>query len=170
MSKIPIAIDNSVLGDLVDSNLPDNKKEDNNAFLQIIELDHKDIFEIGIPVSTTMIEESGSGNIKREAVRKKMGSAWRLWPVVVTKKYNEILDKQIDCLIKIMQDKGGIDSRNIIVSTIHSNNYLTTDYRYLRQFRAQLKKIREECGITKEILTPSEFLEKYNKKEIKVFS
>ena len=33
MGKIPIAIDNSVLGDLVDSNLPDNKKEDNNAFL-----------------------------------------------------------------------------------------------------------------------------------------
>ena len=169
MSKIPIAIDNSVLGDLVDSNLPDNKKEDNNAFLQIIELDHKGIFEIGIPVSTTMIEESGSGNIKREAVRKKMGSAWRLWPVVVTKKHNEILDKQIDCLIKIMQDKDGIDSKNFIVSTIHSNYYLTTDYRYLRQFRAQLKKIREECGITKEILTPSEFLEKYNKKEIKVF-
>jgi hypothetical protein len=71
MSKIPIAIDNSVLGDLVDPNLPDNKKEDNDAFLQIIELDHKGIFEIGIPVSTTMIEESGSGNIKREAVRKK---------------------------------------------------------------------------------------------------
>ena len=170
MNKIPIAIDNSVLGDLVDSNLPDNKKEDNNAFLQIIELDHKGIFEIGIPVSTTMIEESGSGNIKREAVRKKMGSAWRLWPGVVTKKHNEILDKQIDCLIKIMQDKGGIDSRNIIVSTIHSNYYLTTDYRYLRQFRAQLKKIREECGITKEILTPSEFLEKYYKEEVKNFS
>ena len=169
MSKIPIAIDNSVLGDLVDSNLPNNKKRDNNAFLQIIELDHKGIFEIGIPISTTMIEESWSGNIKREAVRKKMGSAWRLWPVLVTKEHDKILDKQIDCLIKIMQDKGGIDSRNFIVSTIHSNYYLTTDYRYLRQFRAQLKKIREECGITKEILTPSEFLEKYNKKEIKVF-
>jgi len=169
MSKIPIAIDNSVLGDLVDPNLPDNKKEDNDAFLQIIELDHKGIFEIGIPVSTTMIEESGSGNIKREAVRKKMGSAWRLWPVVVIKKHNEILDKQIDCLIKIMQDKGGVDSRNFIVSTIHSDYYLTTDYRYLHQFRAQLKKIREKCGIAKEIFTPSEFLEKYNKKEIKVF-
>ena len=61
MNKIPIAIDNSILGDLVGSNLPDNKKEDNNAFLQIIELDHKSIFEIGIPVSTTMIEELGSG-------------------------------------------------------------------------------------------------------------
>ncbi len=170
MSKIPIAIDNSVLGDLVDPNLPNNKKEDYNAFLQIIELDHKGIFEIGIPISTTMIEESWSGNIKREAVRKKIGSAWRLWPVVVTKKHNEILDKQIDCLIKIMQDKGGIDSRNIIVSTIHSNYYLTTDYKYLRQFRAQLKRIREECGIKKEIFTPSEFLGKYYKEEITDFS
>jgi len=169
MGKIPIAIDNSVLGDLVDSNLPDNKKEDNNAFLQIIELDHKGIFEIGIPVSTTMIEQGWSSNNKREAVRKIMGSAWRLWPVLVTKEHDKILDKQIDCLIKIMQDKGGIDSKNFIVSTIHSNYYLTTDYRYLRQFRAQLKKIREKCEITKEILTPSEFLEKYNKKEIKVF-
>lgn len=167
MYKIFIAIDNSVLGDLVDPNLPNNKKEDNNAFLQIIELDHKGIFEIGIPISTTMIEELGSGNIKREAVRKIMGSAWRRWPVLVT---NKILDKQIDCLIKIMQDKGGIDSKNFIVSTIHSNYYLTTDYRYLRQFRTQLKRIREECGIKKEIFTPSEFLEKYNKKEIKVFS
>jgi len=169
MGKIPIAIDNSVLGDLVDSNLPDNKKEDNNAFLQIIELDHKGIFEIGIPISTTMIEQGWSSNIKRKAIREIMGSAWRLWPVVVPKKYNEILDKQIDCLIKIMQDKDGIDSKNFIVSTIHSNYYLTTDYRYLHQFGAQLKKIRKKCGITKEILTPSEFLEKYNKKEIKVF-
>jgi len=169
MGKIPIAIDNSVLGDLVDSNLPDNKKEDNNAFLQMIELDHKGIFEIGIPVSTTMIEQGWSSNNKREAVRKIMGSAWRLWPVLVTKEHDKILDKQIDCLIKIMQDKDGIDSRNFIVSTIYSNYYLTTDYRYLRQFRAQSNKIREKCGITKEILTPSEFLEKYNKKEIKVF-
>lgn len=170
MCKIPIVPDNSVLGDLVDPNLPDNKKEDNNAFLQIIELAHKGICEIGIPISTTMIEWALSSDIKREAVRKKMGSVWRLWPVSATKEYNKILDKQIDCLIKIMQDKGGIDSRNFIVSTIYSNYYLTTDYRYLRQFRAQLKKIREKCGITKEIFTPSEFLEKYNKEEIKDFS
>ncbi len=169
MCKIPIVPDNSVLGDLVDPKLPDNKKEDNNAFLQIIELDHKGICEIGIPITTTMIEWTWSSNIKREAVRKKMGSSWRLWPALATKKHNEILDKQIDCLIKIMQDKGGIDSKNFIVSTIYTNYYLTTDYRYLRQFKAQLKKIREECGITKEIFTPSEFLEKYNKKEIKVF-
>lgn len=145
MNKTPIAIDNSVLGDLVDPNLPDNKKEDNKAFLQIIELDYKGIVEIGIPASTTMIEELRSGSAKREVVRKIMGSAWRKWPVVDTKEYREILDKQIDCLSKIMQDKDGVDSRNFIVSTMHANTnyYLTTDYRYLRQFRAQIKKIRE---------------------------
>jgi len=102
MCKIPIVPDNSVLGDLVDPNLPDNKKENNNAFLQIIELDHKGIYEIGIPISTTMIEWAWSSNIKREAVRKKMGSAWRLWPVLTTKEHNKMLDKQINCLIKIM--------------------------------------------------------------------
>ena len=169
MKKIPIAVDNSVLGDLTDPNLPENKKKDNDAFLQIIDLDHKGIFEIGIPISTTMIEESWSGNIKRKAVREIMGSAWRKWPNLVNPEYEKILDKQKDCLIKIMQDKDGIDSKNLIASTIHSNYYLTTDYRYLRQFRAQLKKIREECGITKEIFTPSEFLEKYSKGEIKEF-
>jgi len=166
MRKIPIVPDNSVLGDLVDSNLPDNKKENNNAFLQIIELDHKGIFEIGIPIPTTMIEELRSGNIKREEVRKKMGSAWRLWPNIAPKSFNKLLDKQIDCLQKIMQDRDGIDSRNFIVSTIYSSYYLTTDYRYLRQFRAQLNRIREKCGITKEIFTPSEFLKKYYKREI----
>ena len=170
MCKIHIAIDNSVLGDLVDPNLPNNKKKDNNAFLQIIKLAHKGICEIGIPITTTMIEWSWSSNIKKEAVRKIMGSAWRRWPVGITKEHRKILDKQIDCLIKIMQDKGGIDSRNFIVSTIYSNYYLTTDYKYLRQFRAQFKKIREKCGITKEIFTPTEFLEKYYKGEIKVFS
>ncbi len=116
-----------------------------------------------------MIEELRSGNIKREAVRKIMGSAWRIWPNLVNPEYKKILDKQEECLIKIMQDRGGVDSRNFIASTIYSNYYLTTDYRYLRQFRAQLKKIREECGITKEILIPSEFLEKYSKGEIKEF-
>ena len=169
MYKIPIVPDNSVLGDLVDPNLPDNKEKDNNAFLKIIELDHKGIFEIGIPDSTTMIEELASGNIKRQVLRKIMGPAYRLWPNLVNPEYNKILDKQKDCLIKIMQDKGGIDSRNFIVSTIHANYYLTTDYRYLRQFRAQFKKIRKECGITKELLTPSEFLEKDDHGERKVF-
>ncbi len=53
MSKMPIAIDNSVLGDLVDPNLPDNKKKNNGAFLQIIELNYKGIFEIGISISIT---------------------------------------------------------------------------------------------------------------------
>ncbi len=145
------------------------KKKDNDAFIQIIELDHKDIFEIGIPISTTMIEEAWSSNIKREAVRKIMGSAFRLWPVASNTTHIYKLNEQTDCLINIMQDKDGVDSRNFIVSTMFSDYYLTTDYRYLRQFRAEIKRIREKCKITKDIYTPSEFLEKYNSGEIKEF-
>jgi len=66
-----------------------------------------------------------------------------------------------------MQDKEGIDSRNFIISTMHSDYYLTTDYRYLRQFRAQMKRIIEKCQITKEIYTPSEFLEIFKSGKIK---
>jgi hypothetical protein len=170
MIRIPVAVDNSVLGDLVDPKLPNNKKKDNESFLQIIELDHKGIFEIGIPISTTMIEESGSGNIKRQVVRKIMGSAWRLWPVASNTAHINKLNKQIDCLINIMQDKDGVDSRNFIVSTMFSDYYLTTDYRYVRQFKAQIKRIRGKCQITKEIYTPSEFLEKYKDGKLKEVS
>jgi len=169
MDRIPVAVDNSVLGDLADQNLPINKKKDNDAFLHIIELDHQGIFEIGIPISTTMIEEAWSSNVKREALRKIMGSAWRLWPVATNTDHINKINKQTDCLINIMQDKDGIDSRNFIVSTMFSDYYLTTDYRYLRQFRTQIKRIREKCKITKEIYTPSEFLEKYYSGKIKEF-
>ena len=67
--------DNSVLGDLANSNLPVNKMEDLKAFEEIIELDHKGIIKIGIPISTTMIEEAYAGGFRREMVREKMGSA-----------------------------------------------------------------------------------------------
>jgi hypothetical protein len=169
MKRIPVSIDNSVLGDLVDPNLPENKMKDNNSFLQIIELDHQGIFEIGIPISTTMIEEAWSSNVKREAVREIMGSAFRLWPVASNTTHINKLNEQTDCLINIMQDKDGVDSRNFIVSTMFSDYYLTTDYRYIRQFRAQIKRIREKCKIAKDIYTPSEFLAKYNNGEIKEF-
>jgi len=94
MCKIHIVPDNSVLGDLVDPNLPANKKKDNDSFLKIIELDHKGIFDIGIPDSTTMIEELASGTIKRQALRKIMGSAWRIWPNLGYLEDNKILDKK----------------------------------------------------------------------------
>ena len=57
-----------------------------------------------------------------------------------------------------MQDKDGIDSENLIASTLHTPYFITTDYKYKRQFCSQKKRIQEKCGINVEVLTPSEFL------------
>ena len=156
-----VAVDNSVLGDLIDYNLPDNKRKDRVAFEEMIELDKQGIIEIGIPVSSTMIEEAGAGAEKRQLLREKMGQAYRLWPVAVPQTMHIDIERKKKCLQKIMQDKGGIDSANLLASTIHTPYYVTTDYRYCRQFKNQLKRIREQCKVNVFVLIPSEFMEKY---------
>ena len=166
MSKIPAAIDNSILGDLADYNLPPNKVEDFKAFEEIIKLDNKGIFEIGITLSTTMIEEQHAGKDKRKIVRERMGQAWRLWPVAVSPQKSREIDQKAECLHRIMQDKDGVDSRNLVVSTIYTSYYLTTDYRYLRQFKAQRNQIKRLCRINVHVLSPSEFLSRYKNEEL----
>lgn len=163
---MPVAIDNSVLGDITDSNLPKNKLKDRNAFEKMLELDKQDILEIGIPISSTMIEESQSGEDKRNLLRERMGRAFRLWPVAIPQGMSNDIENKKKCLKNIMQDKEGIDSDNLVVSTIHTSYYITTDYRYCRQFKAQLEKIKKICGINVFVLTPSEFMAKYKAGEI----
>jgi hypothetical protein len=141
--------------------LPPNKREDLNAFEELIELDHAGNLKIIIPISTTMVEEAGAGGDKREKVREKMRSAWRLWTVCISPEMNPDIDRRAECLKRIMQDKDGIDSRNIIVSTIDTPYYLTTDYRYIRQFKAQIERIKSLCKINVCVLSPSEFLKMY---------
>jgi hypothetical protein len=159
--SLDVAVDNSVLADLVANNVPKNKQGDRIAFEKMIDLAKQSMLKIGIPISTTMIEEAGAGAKKRNLLRKKMGQAYRLWPVVVSKKMHDDIEKKKECLKEIMQDKGGVDSENLLVSTIHTPYYITTDYRYHRQFNAQFKRIREKCGISVFVLTPSEFMTKY---------
>jgi hypothetical protein len=163
---IAVAVDNSVLGDLVDPSLPKNKKEDRSAFEEMIKLDQQGIIEIGIPISSTMIEELGTGEEKRRLLRRKMGRAFRKWPVIVDQKDHDDIEFKKKCLQDIMQDKDGIDSANLLASTIHTRYYITTDYRYWRRFKSQSKRIREKCGINVFVLTPSEFLEKYKSGKI----
>lgn len=154
------------MGDLTDPNLPENKKVDQLAFKEMIELGKQGIIEIGIPISSTMIEEGHAGGEKRRLLRKKMGKAFRLWPVAVTQAMHSDIECKKKCLQDIMQDKGGIDSANLLVSTIYTPYYITTDYRYWRQFKAQSKRIREKCGINVFVLAPSEFLRKYKSGEV----
>lgn len=161
-----VAVDNSVLGDLTDPSLPENKRTDRLAFEEMVELDKQGIIEIGIPISSTMIEEGGAGAKKRQLLREKMGPAYRLWPVAITPIMYNNIERKKKCLQDIMQDKEGIDSANLLVSTIYTSYYVTTDYRYCRHFKAQLKRIREKCGINVFVLTPSEFMKKYKSGEV----
>lgn len=163
---ISVGVDNSVLGDLTDYKIPEVKNADKIAFEEMVELGKKGIIEIGIPLSSTMIEEQHAGEEKRKLLRKKMGTAFKLWPVVVTKEMHTDIEKKKRCLQSIMQDRNGIDSANLLVSTIHTPYYVTTDYRYYRQFKAQSEKIQKKCGISVFVLTPSEFLKKYKAGEI----
>ncbi|MHA1676770.1 MAG: hypothetical protein ACTSU6_06280 [Candidatus Njordarchaeales archaeon] len=173
MSGTRIAIDNSVLSDLGNylmnpDKFPANKMDDLRAFEEIIELDRKDIFEIGIPASTTFIEVQQAGGDKRELIKKRMDWAWKLWPVAVLPKVNQEINQKSNCLYRIIQDKNGIDSRNLIVSTVigHTPYYLTTDYKYIRQFREQKEQIKTLCKIDLCLLSPSEFLRMYKNGEI----
>lgn len=163
---LPIAVDNSVLGDLTDPYLPPNKLSDRKAFEKMIELDRQDIIEIGVPITSTMIEEQGAGEKKRRELRNKMGKAYRLWPVAVPQHLVDEIEKRKQCLKSIMQDKDGIDSDNLIIATLHSAYYITTDYRYYRQFNTQLEKIKKKCNINVSVLTPTDFIAKFEAKEL----
>lgn len=72
--SLAIVVDNSVLGDLTNPSLPKNKKADQRAFKQIVELAKQGIFGIGAQISTTMIEEGHAGQEKRHLLREIMGN------------------------------------------------------------------------------------------------
>jgi len=94
-----IVIDNSVLSDLGNylmnpDKFPRDKMSGLRAFEEIIKLDHKGIFKIGISSSTTFIEAQQAGGDKRDLIIKKMGSAWRLLPIVVPSKISQEIDQK----------------------------------------------------------------------------
>ncbi|MDO9527862.1 MAG: hypothetical protein Q7J27_01750 [Syntrophales bacterium] len=110
---ICVAVDNSVLGDLTDTDIPENKKADKMAFEEMIELARQGVIEIGVPLTAAMIEEKYAGEDKHKLLRKKMGKAFRLWPVVVTKEMSYDIENKKKCLHSIMQDREGVDSANL---------------------------------------------------------
>lgn len=167
MSKLLVAVDNSVLRDLTNPNLPENKRADHEAFEELIELAKKRIFEIGMPFSTTAIEESHAGSEKRRLLRERIDSVLKLWPCPVLSLFRQMeIRQKSQCLQNIMQDRNGIDSRNVVISSIYTPYYLTTDYRYVRQFKAQASQIKSLCKIDVYVLTPSEFMMRYKKGKV----
>ena len=159
---IAVALDNSVLGDVTDACIPKKKKGDKEVIDRLIELAQQGCIELGIALTGAALEMQVAGERTRNALGNKLGGIVHVWPVVVTREMESEIQKKKECLEKIMQDRDGIDSGIFLVSTLHARYFLTTDYRYRRQFEKQEHRIREECRITSQVLTPSEFLAEYN--------
>jgi hypothetical protein len=158
---VAVALDNSVLGDITDRNIPEGKREDKAAIREILELARKGAIELGYAVTGAYLEKHGAGECKRRMLDEEVRGLLHAWPVAVTQRHDVEIQRKVTCLEKIMQDRGGVDSRIFLVSTLHAKYFLTTDYRFHRRFKDQKKRIRGECTITADVLTPSEFLREY---------
>lgn len=162
-----IAIDNSVISHYL-KNKPntDTEKKDINAFEQILELAQKGVFELGGPVSTLMIENQMMAGELRKCFIAKLKGIIKYWPVVDPDQ-NDTHNKII-CLHKIMQDKNQEDTKQLVlVAKLSQARYLIKmDYRFVNRFNDVKNNIIQECSINMFVMTPSEFLEKYNNREI----
>lgn len=160
MGGITVAVDNSVISDLRHDlrdrgSFPNSKKVDLAALKEIVALARKGVFRLGVAISTGFIEAQRAGPSGREILL-----VFEKWPVAFSAQTCAEIDRKIQCLRQIVQDKDGVDSRNIVVSTTAGQTayYLTTDYKYLRQFKAHEVRIRDICKFHVQILSPSEFL------------
>jgi len=159
--SVPGALDTSILSDIAAVQVPESKIEDRKAVDALLELARQGLVELGIAATGAAIEQLRAGERKRQIFASRLDGLLHIWPVVLTPDHHAEIERKKACLKKIMQDRDGSDSEIFLVSTLHSQYFLTTDYRYRRQFRQQEGHIREQCGITAHVLTPSEFLAKY---------
>ena len=173
MAGIRVVVDNSVLSDLGSyledpNSVQQNKMNDVKAFKKIIKLDHEAVVEILIPASGAQMEFQRAPYRQRRLVIEYMGKAYRTCPVAVSHDRAPEIEQKKKCLAQIMQDKDGTDSRIIVASTmaIPARYYLTTDYKYVRGFRDKAARIESRCGIYLHILSPSEFLKKYEDRQL----
>ena len=163
--SVPVALDTSILSDIAaewpSPDFPESKMEDRKAIDELLNLARQDSVELGIAVTGAAMEQLQAGPRKRQILASRLDGLLHIWPVTVTRDQHAEIERKKVCLKKIMQDRGGLDSDIFLVSTLHSQYFLTTDYRYCRQFRKQEGRIKDRCGITAHVLTPSEFLAKW---------
>jgi len=162
-----IAIDNSVISHYL-KNKPntDTENKDINAFEQILELAQQGVFELGGPVSTLMIENQMMAGVARERFNAKLKGVIKYWPVCDPTP--EDTKNKVKCLHEKMQDKNQEDTKQVVlIAKLSQARYLIKmDYRFVNRFNDVKNTIIQQCGINIFVMTPSEFLMKYNNKEI----
>lgn len=158
-----VAVDNSVVFDLVDVALPKNKKEDRLAFEKIVTLARKKCIEIGQTVTGTYMEALKAPEWKLSEVKRKIGDVLKTWPAPVFSKAEDQrgFERRKKCLREILPKKVWDDSDNLIVARYYSEYYVTTDYNFHKAFNRRKGSVRAKCGMEARVLTPCEFMDMY---------
>ena len=161
---VEVAVDNSAVFDLVDPDLPKNKKKDRLAFQRIVELARKNDIEIGQPVTGTFMEALNAPEWKRNEVQRRIGNVLKTWPAPTFSKSEdqEEFERRKRCLREVVRDKIGGDSDNLMIARCYSWYYVTTDYKFRKRFNNRKDEIRAKCGMEAHVLTPSEFIDMYD--------
>lgn len=165
---LEVALDNCVVFDLVESNLPKNKEKDRRASERIEQLARKNVFEIGQPLTGTFMEALHAPQWKRKLVKRRLGDILKTLPAphLSDSEQNEFEHKKA-CIKKVMPKRYAGDVDCLVVARYSgAAHYITTDYDFLGCFNKQRKTIKEKCAFNAIVLTPSEFMSKYGAHEV----
>jgi hypothetical protein len=164
---LAVAIDNCVISQYVAESLSDSQLiADRCAFEEMLSLAKEGIIELGGPCSTLMIENYMKGRESRQSMKEKIAGIIRNWPVIDNDP--KTTEKLANCLHNIIQDKDGVDSRQVAIigKLTQARHFVTMDYRLHRQYNNRLEDIKNRCGINVFVMTPSEFMTAYKNAKI----
>lgn len=167
---LQIVLDNCVVFDLIESNVPENKKWDRLASERIVELarDPDNIIEIGQPLTCAYMEESHAPGWKRELVKTTLGDVLKTWPAPhLSESEQKEFERKKECVKEVMPKRHAGDVDCLVVARYSGvAHYITTDYDFHKRFNERRETIREKCTFDAIVLTPSEFMNKYDAYEV----
>ena len=165
---LEIALDNSVVFDLIESSVQENKKQDRLASERIVQLARENVLEIGLPITGSFMESSLAPGWKRELVKRKLGDVLKRWPAPhLSESEQKEFERKKKCVKEIMPKRHAEDVDCLMVARYSGvAHYITTDYDFLDCFNKRKETIREKCAFDAMVLTPSEFMNKYDAYEV----
>ena len=165
---LAIAIDNCVISHYIADRLPPDLMKEKEAFEEMISLHEQKVIEIGWPFTTGLIEnamKNCESRSKVEVLLRDKGIP-KIWPVLDSTPQET--QQQAICLKKIIGDTNGFDSKQLVIiaKVTQARYFVTTDYKFHRQFNRHKEDIKKRCKIGIFVMTPSEFMIAYKNSKI----
>ena len=151
---LDVAIDNCVLSHYVDNRLTPEQKKDIEGFREMISLAEQNKIELGGVWTSLRIENlAKKGESKRRA--NHLEKNIKDWPAIADTRTQQ----QICCLRRILQDRNGHDSKQIVNNSQFSHYFVTMDYRIHKRYNDRRTDIRSKCHIHVSVMRPFEFMQ-----------